>query len=326
MMELLEKGFTVVVIEPIHTDGIDILKRYCKVIQLSPSSKLKDLLRVSKNADAFVTRGFIKIPKKVLEAAEKLKVIGVHGVGVDHLDVDFAKKRGVKIVRTPTTLTDTVAEFTIGLILSLLRKIPTADVAVRRGEWNRKYSDLVGVDLMGKTVGIIGLGRIGSAVAKRLKVFDANLIYYKRTRIPELEKQLDVEYVPFNQLLRISDIISIHIPLTPETYHMISHKEFKLMKHGVYIVNTSRGSLINGKALYDALVSGKVAGAALDVFESEPLSLDCPLIKFKNVILTPHLAASSKESLRRTSIAVAEEIVRVLKLKLNETVINNLEP
>lgn len=312
MVNSLEKGFTIVVIEPIHMDGLDILKRYGKVVQLSPTSTWKDLLRVSKEADAFITRGFIRIPRKVLEVAERLKVIGVHGVGVDHIDVGFAEERGIQIVRTPDALIDTVAEFTVGLMLSLLRNIPMADEAVRGGEWNKKYSDLVGVDLVGKTVGILGLGRIGSAVARRLKVFDVNLIYYKRVRDLELEKQLDVEYVPFNQLLRTSDIISIHVPLTPETYHMISHKEFELMKTGVYAVNTSRGAVMDEKALYDALVSGKVAGAALDVFESEPLSLGCPLLKLKNVILTPHLAASSKEALRRMSIAVAEEVIRIL--------------
>lgn len=312
-MSSLGKGFNIVVIEPIHMDGIEILKRYGKVTQLPLSSTWRDLLRVSKEADAFITRGFVKIPKKVLEAAERLKVIGVHGVGVDHIDVDFAEKRGIQIVRTPIALTDTVAEFTIGLMLSLLRKIPMANVAIRSAEWKKKYTDLAGVDLMGKTVGMLGLGRIGSAVAKRLKVFEVNLIHHKRVRNLTLEMQLDVKYVSFNQLLRMSDMISFHVPLTSETYHVISHKEFEVMKPGVYIVNTSRGAVIDEKALYDALMSGKVAGAALDVFESEPLNLNCPLIKLKNVILTPHLAASSEEALKRMSITVAKEVIRIAR-------------
>lgn len=234
-------------------------------------------------------------------------------MGVDHIDVDFAEKRGICIVRTPTALTDTVAEFTTGLMLSLLRKIPMADGAVRTGGWNKKYSDLIGVDLIGKTVGIVGLGRTGSAVAKRLRGFDVDLIYYKRSRNIELEKQLRVKYVTFNELLAISDIISIHVPLTPETHHMISHKEFGLMKQGVYIVNTSKGAVIDGKALYNAIVSGKVAAAALDVFESELLDLDNPLTRLNNLILTPHLAASSKEALRRMSVTVAKEVIRILR-------------
>jgi D-3-phosphoglycerate dehydrogenase len=288
------------------------LKKHGTVIQVPLGSSWKDLLNYSKEADAFVSRGFIKIPAEVLERAEKLKVIGVLGAGVDHIDVDFAEKRQIQIVRTPAALTDTVAEFTIGLMLALLRKIPMADAAVRKGEWNKKYSDLVGTDLMGKTVGIVGFGLIGSAVAKRLKAFGVNLLYYKRSRNFELEKKLGVKYASFNELLAASDIISIHVPLTAETRHMISQREFSQMKQGVYIVNTSRGAVTDEKALYNALLSGRVAGAALDVFESEPLSGDSPLIGLDNVILTPHLAASSKEALRRMSIAVAEEVIRIL--------------
>jgi len=312
----LRKDLNIVVIEPIHTDGIEILKKSGRVIQLPPGSTWKNLLRVSKDADAFITRGFVRIPREVLAAAERLKVIGVHGVGVDHIDVDFAEKRGIQIVRTTTALTDTIAEFTIGLMVSLLRKIPMADAAVRTGEWNIKYSVLVGVDLMGKTVGIIGLGRIGSAVARKLKVFDVNLTYYRRTRDLELEKQLDIKYIQFNELLKTSDIISIHVPLTPETHHMISQKEIELMKTGVYIVNTSRGAVIDEKALYFASMQGKVAGAALDVFEFEPLNLESPLIKCNNFIFTPHLAASSKEALRRMATTVATEVIRILNDKI----------
>jgi len=308
----LRKSFTIVIVEPIHADGVKLLRKYGKVIQLPPNSTWKDLLRVCSNVDAFVSRGFVKIPAEVLKAAERLKVIGVHGVGTDHIDIDFAEKRRIQIVQTPKALTEAVAEFTIGLILSLLRKIPAADTAARSVEWNEKYDDLVGVDLMGKTVGLIGLGRIGSAVAKRLKAFSVKLIYCQRLRNTKLEKQLGIEYASFRQLLKTSDVISLHVPLTPETYHMISHNEFKIMKHGAYIVNTSRGAVVDEKAMYEALASGVAAGAALDVFESEPLSAKSPLIRLKNVVLTPHLAASSTEALRRMAVAVAEEVVRVL--------------
>jgi len=308
----LQKSFTIIIVEPIHADGVKLLRKYGKVIQLPPNSTWKDLLGVSKKADAFVTRGFVKIPAEVLEQAERLKVIAVHGAGTDHIDIDFAQKRHIQIAQAPKALTEAVAEFTIGLMLSLLRKIPAADTAVRSAEWNRKYGDLVGVGLTGKTVGIIGLGRIGSAVAKRLKAFSVRLIYYQRVRNLKLEKQLGAEYASFHQLLKTSDIILLHVPLTPETYHMISHNEFKIMKHGVYIVNTSRGAAVDEKAMYEALASGKAAGAALDVFESEPLSANSPLIRLKNVVLTPHLAASSTETLRRMAVTVAEEVIRVL--------------
>ncbi len=309
----MPKDWTIVVVEPIHKSGIHILQKHCKVIQLPPDSTGKDLVKVAHKADAFITRGFVRISKKVLAKAVKLRVIGVHGVGTDHIDMDYAQRRGVQIIRTPEALTDTVAEFAVGLILSLLRKILTADAAVRGGDWQRKFTDLVGTDLKGKTVGIIGLGRIGSAVAKRLKAFDVNLIHYKRGRDFELEGRLGVKYVKRNQLLRESDLISIHVPLTAETYHMISHKEFNLMKNGVYIVNTSRGAVIDEKALRDGLVSGKVAGAALDVFESEPLHHDSPLARLESVILTPHLAASSEEALKRLATIVAEEVIKALR-------------
>ena len=220
------KGFKVVVVEPIHSCGIEVLESYGEVVQLGLGSTWADLLRVCGDADAFITRGFVSIPMEVLEASERLKVIGVHGVGVDHIDVDFAEKRGIRIVRTSEALTDSVAEFTVGLILSLLRKIPLADDALRKGEWNKKYNVLVGAELMGKTVGILGLGRIGSAVARRLSSFNVNLVYYKRNRNIEIERLLGVKYVFFDELLRISDIISIHMPLTSETYHMISFREF----------------------------------------------------------------------------------------------------
>ena len=162
----MTRNFTIVVIEPIHKSGIEILQKHAEVIQLPIGSTEKDLLKVSEQADAFVTRGFVKIPREVLETASRLKVVGVHGTGVDHIDIDFARSKGVQIIRTPEALTDTVAEFTVGLMLSLLRKIPKADLTVRSGDWQTKYTDLVGVDLKGKTVGVVGLGRIGSAVKR----------------------------------------------------------------------------------------------------------------------------------------------------------------
>lgn len=312
---LLITDFTVVVIDPIHESGIRVLKKHVNVIQLPPSAKLADLLEVSDKADAFITRGFIRIPKDVFLTAKRLKVIGVHGVGVDHIDIDLAKEKRIQLVGTPTALTDTVAEFTVGLMLALLRKIPNADAAVRNGEWKRKYTDLVGADLKGKTVGLIGLGRIGGAVAKRLITFDTRLIYCDEIRNPELEQQLGIECIPLNGLLGASDIISIHVPLTPATFHMISGNELGMMKPTAYIVNTSRGAVIDEKALCEALESGRIAGAALDVFESEPITTDGPLAKLKEVILTPHLAASSKETLERMAVTIAEEVIRRLGIQ-----------
>lgn len=308
----MKKNLKIVVAEPIHPDGIGILKKHGNVVQLPTGSTSRDLLAAAGEADAIVTRGFIKIPREILEKARHLRVIGVHGVGIDHIDVDYAEQKGVQIVRAAEAQVDAVAEFTIGLMLSLLRRIPAADTAVRSGEWDRKYGDLIGSDLAGRTVGIIGLGRIGGEVAKRLGAFGTRLLYHQRARNPELEKKLGIRFASLDQLLKASDIISIHAVLTPETRHMISREQFELMKTGVYIVNTARGAIIDEKALRDALVSGKVAGAALDVFESEPIGPENAFTRFGNVILAPHLASCTNETLRRLAVTVAEKVVKAL--------------
>ncbi len=309
-------AFRFLIVEPIHKDGTDILRRFGEVIELPPMSKVEYLKEAIVDVDAIVSRGFIKITKDVLLAAKRLKVIGVHGVGIDHIDLEAAKELGIKVINTPAALTDTVAEFTIGMILSLLRRIPQADRAVRLGEWHRKFSDLIGFDLAGKTIGIVGLGRIGSAVAWRLKNFNVKLIYYDKIRKPDLENELGIEFKLFDDLLRESDVICIHVPLTEETFHMFSSREFKLMKDGVFIINMARGSVIDEKALVKYLRSGKIGGAALDVFEAEPLPNDSPLLEFDNVILTPHLGASSREALRRMAIEVAVGILKELGVNL----------
>jgi glyoxylate reductase len=243
----------------------------------------------------------------------------VHGVGVDHIDLKAAEEAGIKVANTPEALTDTVAEFTIGALIALLRKIKQADEAVRRGEWSRKYTDLVGVDLKGKSVGILGLGRIGLAVAKRLKPFDVKLYYYDKIRKYDVEESLGIKYMDFKELLSKSDIILIHLPLTEETYHIISRKEFELMRNGVYIVNMGRGALIDEAELIKQIEAGKVAGAALDVFEREPLPPESPLTKYENVLLTPHLAASSVEALKRLSMDVARKTLEILGIPVNQT-------
>jgi len=311
-------GLKFLIAEPIHKDGINILRKYGEVMELPPMSTIENLKKAITDVDAVISRGFIKITRDVLLAAKKLKVIGVHGVGIDHIDLTTARELGIKVINTPTALTNTVAEFTIGMILSLLRRIPQADGCVRRGEWHRKFSDLIGYDLAGKTVGIVGLGRIGSAVARRLKAFNVKLIYYDIVRKNELERELNIEFRSFDDLLRESDIICIHVPLTQETYHMFSNREFELMRDGVFIVNMARGAVIDEKALIKYLKRGKIGGAALDVFEIEPLPSNSPLLQFENIILTPHIGASSREALRRMAIEVAVKVLRELGINVEK--------
>jgi D-3-phosphoglycerate dehydrogenase len=311
-------NYKVVILEPIHKDGVELLKKYCDVIECREGVSREELKNIIQDADIIISRGFIKIDAELIRCVRKAKAIVVHGVGVDHIDLKAAEEAGIKVVNTPEALTDTVAEFTIGALIALLRKIKQADEAVRRGEWSRKYTDLVGVDLKGKNVGILGLGRIGLAVAKRLKPFNVKLYYYDKIRKYDVEEDLGIRYLDFRELLSTSDIILIHLPLTEETYHIISRKEFELMKNGVYIVNMGRGALIDEAELIKQIEAGKVAGAALDVFEREPLPPESPLTKYENVLLTPHLAASSVEALKRLSMDVAKKTLEILGIPVNQ--------
>lgn len=309
----MDSRFKILVLEPIHPKGIKILEKHAVVIQLTEDTPLDERLEELDKADAIISRGFEKLSRDVLEHAEKLKVIGVHGVGTDHIDLDAAKEKNLTILNTNEALTKTVAEFTIGLMITLLRKISQADKALRRGKWSLKYNKLVGEDLEGKTIGIIGLGRIGEEVARKLTRFNVEMIYYDINRKESIENELDIKYSDLEKLIKESDVISIHVPLTKETYHLISEKEFKNMKKGVYIINTSRGPVIDENALIKSLEEGRVLGAALDVFDNEPIDIENPLIKRDNVILTPHLGASSKQALIRMATEIARKVLRNLR-------------
>jgi len=312
----------VIVAEPIHEDGIGILKRKCYVVSLPSGSDEGVLLSKADTTDAVVSRGFIRITRDFMQAARRLKVVAVHGAGFDHVDLEAARDHGVVVFNTPNALTDAVAELTVALIFALLRRIVTADRAVRAGEWSRKFSDLVGLELTGKTVGIVGLGRIGEAVARRMRCFNVNIIYSDVLEKRQLHDELNVKRVAFDELLSTSDIVTFHTPLTPETLNMVSDVEFGLMKKGIYLVNMARGKIIEEKALERALRSGKVAGAALDVFEEEPPRLDNPLLRFENVILTPHIGASTQEAMRRMSVQCAEGVLKVFRGETPPDVVN----
>jgi len=304
---------TVIVTEPINEAGISLLgKRNVNIIQMPPGSREADLLKIVSKADGLITRGSILVTREMMAASHQLKAIGVHGMGYDHIDMDAARELGKVVFNTPDALTVSVAEMTLALILALTRRIVAADKAVRAGDWNRKYGDLIGVDLAGRTIGLIGLGRIGSAVARRLKAFDVRIIYYSRTRRRELESFIGVEWAELDDLLAGSDVISLHIPVTPETNHMIGPREFGLMKQGVLLVNMARGRVIDQEALLDALMTERVAGAALDVFEIEPLDPAHPLTAMDNVILTPHLGVSSLEGMQRMATQVAQGVLDIL--------------
>ena len=294
--------------------GIEYLREHhVNVIELPPGSNEKTLEKHISEADGLITRGSIKVTRELMESNPRLKVVGVHGIGCDHVDLEAAKEIGKTVCNTPDALTITVAEMAMALTLALIRRVVAADKAVRGDQWGRKYSDLIGVELAGRKVGIIGLGRIGEATAKRMKAFDADVYYWSRTRKPESEKRYGFHWLELDELLKNCDIVSLHIPVTDETRHLMGANQIQQMKTGSYIVNTARGKIIDEKALIDALQTGKLKGAALDVFENEPLSPDNPLCEMSNVILTPHLAASNLEGMQRMAVQVAESVLRAIQ-------------
>jgi D-3-phosphoglycerate dehydrogenase len=308
--------WTVVVTELINEAGIDLLKkRGVRVVFLPAGAKEADLMRVAPEADAFITRGAIRVTREIMAASPRLKAVGVHGIGCDHIDLSAAKELGKIIVNTPDALTVTVSELTLGLMLSMTRRVAAADKATRTGGWARKYGDLIGTELMGKTVGVIGMGRIGAAVARRLKAFDVRLLYWNRTRYPSLEEEIGMEWVELPQLLARSDIVSLHVPGTPETRRLIGATQLKSMKRGAMLVNMARGAVVDEAALIEALRNGQLAGAALDVFEQEPIKPDNPLLTMDNVTLTPHLGACALEAMQRMATQVAEGVLDVLEGK-----------
>lgn len=302
---------TVIVTEPMNQMGLEYLReKGVNVIELPPGSSGEDLAKLIADADGLMTRGSIKITRELMESSPRLKVVGVHGIGCDHVDLGAAKELDKVVCNTPDALTVTVAEMAMAMTLALLRNVVSADKAVRNDQWKRKYSDLIGVELAGKKIGIVGMGRIGEATAKRMKAFGAEVSYWSRTRKPELET--DYTWMELDMLCKENDIISLHIPSTPETRKIISATHIGSMKDGVYVVNTARGKVIDEKALIEALQSGKVRAAALDVFENEPLDPDSALCAMDNVILTPHLGASNLEGMQRMSQQVAEGVLKAI--------------
>ena len=301
----------VLVCDPIHEDGIKILKDAGFEIDISPEISYEELKGKVRNYDVLVVRSRTKVTREIIEAGEKLKVVGRAGAGIDNIDVEAAKEKGVKVLNTPEAPAIAVAELTIGLLLSLARQIPRANSSMKEGRWAKK--EFRGWQLNGKTFGVIGLGHIGEKVARLAKAFGMKILITKRTPpSPEILKELEAEFVSLDELLGRSDIVSLHVPLTPQTHHMIGEREIRLMKDGAFIINTSRGAVVDEKALFNALKSGKLGGAALDVYEVEPPE-DYSLMKLPNVVCTPHIGAQTVEAQRAASTLLAQKIVNALK-------------
>lgn len=301
----------VLVCDPVSEMGINLLKGEPGV-EVDVKLKLSEaeLCAVVPDYHALVVRSETKITKKVLDAAQQLKVVGRAGVGIDNVDVEAATLKGIVVVNTPDGNTFSAAEHTMGMMLALSRHIPQADQSLRQGQWNR--SKYIGVELRGKTLGIIGFGKIGTEVGKRSKAFGMQILAYDPYVTKEAAQRAGVELVDLDTLLKESDFITVHMPLTKETKHMIGKKQIVKMKDGVRILNVARGGLIDEKALYEAILGKKVAGAALDVYEQEPQT-ESPFFALPEVIVTPHLGASTKEAQVNVAVDVAHEILRVLR-------------
>jgi D-3-phosphoglycerate dehydrogenase / 2-oxoglutarate reductase len=296
------------------TDGLDesgkaILRDTATVDDKSGISA-EDLLIAIPSYDALIVRGRTKVTASVMEAAARLKAIGRAGVGVDNIDLEAAKKHNITVVNAPTSTSLAVAELTFGLLLAVAREIPHADASMKQGKWLKK--ELEGVELNGKTLGLIGFGRIGAEVGRRASAFGMNIVAYDPLVSEDEIKQRGAEPVPIQDLYAWSDFISLHLPLNVHTRDMIGPLAFSQMKDGVRIVCAARGGIIDESALLAALNTGKVAGAALDVFGREPPALT-EVVSHPRVIATPHIGAQTAEAQSRASQDIANEVLSALR-------------
>jgi len=269
----------------------------------------EELLDLIIDTDGIIV-GADKITESVINKSNRLKVISKHGVGVDNIDLEAASKKGIVVTNVPDANYNAVADLTFGLMLAIARLICEADRIVKEGRWEK----VIGTELWEKTLGVVGVGRIGKAVIRRARGFDMKVLAYDVLEDDALAREYKLRYVSLEDVLRESDFVTIHVPLTNETKGMIGEKELKMMKKTAYLINAARGEIVDEKALCRALNENWIAGAALDVFKNEP-PVNSPLLKLKNVVLTPHIGAYSHEAIRKMDIASAINLLNVLKGK-----------
>ncbi|MDN5302113.1 MAG: glyoxylate reductase [Thermoanaerobacteraceae bacterium] len=305
--------------------GLEILREAADVKvwqdELPPPREV--LLKEVEDVDGLVSLLTDKIDAELFDRAKKLKIVSNYAVGFDNIDLDEATKRGIMATNTPGVLTETTADLAFALLMATARRIVEADKFARAGKWKTWGPMLMlGQDVYGAKLGLIGLGRIGYAVAKRAKGFDMDVMYYDMFRNEKAEQELGLKFVELEHLLKESDFVSIHVPLTPETKHLINEKTLGLMKKTAILVNTARGPVVDEKALYEALVSNKIAGAGLDVMDPEPPSMDNPLLKLDNVIILPHIASASVATRTKMAVMAAENCVAGLKGEVPPNLLN----
>ena len=315
--------YHILVPDNVHANAVKVLKAAGDAITYAADGQItrEALLAAVPDADALVIRSAHKIDAEVLHAAPKLKIIARAGVGVDNVDIPLATELGIVVVNTPDGNTISTAEHTFGLMLALARHIPQAHASMNAGKWDRK--SFSGVELRGKTLGVVGFGRIGRAVAKRALAFEMTVIAHDPYLTTDLAADLGVKLVSLDELFHTSDFITLHAMLTAENHEMINRESLARMKRGVRIIDAARGALINEADLAEALQSGQVAGAALDVYAEEPPKPDNPLLHLPNVVHTPHLAASTEDAQITVSVDAAKLVVDAL---LRDDVKNVVNP
>lgn len=303
----------VLICDPIHPDGVQALREAGFDVDEKPTIDKTELLQVAKNYDALIIRGRTKVDSSIITSATNLKIVGRAGVGLDNVDVQSAKKAGVKVFNTPAAPSTSVAELTIALMLSLLRKIPLADREMKTGHWIK--NQLMGEELQGKKVGVIGrAGRIGNEVARILTVgFQVDVLGYDVIK-PRGVAGVTYEFADsIEDLLRETDIVTIHVPYAPETHGLLGAERLKLMKRGSYLINTSRGDIVHGPTVLELLKSGRLAGAGLDVFHLEPPvdEWEKALVSMPNgvTVTTCHIGAQTLQAQRKESLELAQRLI-----------------
>ncbi len=301
----------VLLYEAIHPKAVAILEQHAEV-RMADSLEEEALLQIVADVDGIIIRANGKVTRRLMQAAPRLKVIARHGTGVEAIDRQAAAELGIVVVNTPEANVESVAEQCVAMMIILAKRILQADKALRGGDWSARYR-LTGVELFEKTLGVVGMGRIGYRVAEICRHgFHMPVLYYDAVVNPKAEANLGARRVEFDELLGSSDFVSVHLPLLPATKGILNEAALRKMKPGAYLINSSRGPVVDQPALIRALEQGWIAGAGLDVFDPEPLPADSPLLKLENVVVTPHMAAHTDEALLRMAMVV-EDVIAVLE-------------
>lgn len=307
------KPYRILLYEEMHKVGTEMLAEKAELIYANSLDE-DALFKQVTDIDALVIRANGAVTARLMDAAPRLKVIGRHGIGLDAIDLQAAKQRGIVVCNTPVANVESVAEQAVGFMIAASKQIVRADKAIRRNHWEARY-EYIGQELRGRTLGMIGMGRIGGRVAEICHTaFAMPVIYYDLINYPEIETTLNAKKVPLEEVLQQGDYISLHVPLTPKTKGMIGEDQFKMMKKGAFFINTARGPIVDEAALIEALKSGHLGGAGLDVYAVEPPDKDNPLFQLENVVLSPHMSAHTEDALIQMSL-ISQDVLRVLEGK-----------